>query len=331
MSDSQENLLSRKFLEPGCLIHEVPEKGKLFWGTGRDFYDKLNQIYIDLGTEKNDVDKDIRGKSSSNASKINHILGNISQYRKQTIVLNERFIAIAREIKEWKIRGYDFVEKEYLPPSINIPDIPAKEYIFEYCDYDKWPNWQPIHGFFSFDSLREAQHRLNEFIQACSLEIMKARSDINNMDSIRKALEEIDRLFQSMIEFYEGFLDELEFAFSMVRYSSYQHDIFYFSSKHDKIDLRLFPKHHLEALRMCDSMARILCQMSKRQYLQRDSQTGDESARDKASSSAETSKSQSATSHFDRVRLLFALDTRDIRNKDRLNVCFTGLQKKQQL
>lgn len=254
------------YLGTGDAITIVPPSCIL--GTGEEEFYRLLDVYKQLCEKRDKESSRIMSGLTAGAKEINEVLKELVEDRIKTTRLNNRFIRIARDIKEYKIEEYLFKEKQYQTCINDLPRLKEKQDVFKCCNYDEYPFWDKIQGSLlkGFDPLRDAQERMNNFIKVCHEAIQKNDSTISNMKNIHEALKNVDQFFKKVLVCYERFLDEFEFAFSMVRCAAYQHDMFYFSNALHN-DLHFFPKHHLESLQICDKLARISCRLSKQNYL----------------------------------------------------------------
>lgn len=187
----------------------------------------------------------------------------INKQRDKSAVYFTEFENVSSLIAEWSVEKYRF--KEIPKLKLIVPDKSKDSIIFKDVNYDEHPIWMRIKGLCggNKDELEEAKTKikesLNEIENKCKLESMRWTKISENLKFIQES-------FVNFNDLYIRSINELRYSIELVQNTVFQKNIFFFSQR-TKINPYFFPQKHLHCLMACDRLSRLLCEMSKRTYL----------------------------------------------------------------
>ena len=187
----------------------------------------------------------------------------INEQRDRSAVYFTKFENVSSMIAEWSVKKYCF--KEIPKLKLNVPDKSKDSIIFKDVNYEDHPIWMRIKGLFgrNKDALKEAKDKIKESLNEIKI---KCELESTRWAKISENLELIQKSFVSFNDLYIRSINELRYSIEFVQNTIFQKDIFYFSLE-TKINPYFLPEKHLHCLMACDRLSRLLCEMSKRTYL----------------------------------------------------------------
>lgn len=228
--------------------------------SGAAEFQKLQNLYHSDYTK---ITKRYRQEVDNIFNDIKCYIDVINEQRSQSAVYFEKFEDVSSLIAEWSVEKYRF--KEIPELKLKVPDRSKDSTIFKDVNYDEHPIWMRIKGLFGGNkaAFEEAKNKIKESLQEienkCDLEKKRWTAISGNLNFIRDS-------FVSFNDLYIHSISELRYSIDFVQNTVYQKDIFFFS-KETKINPYFLPEKHLHCLMACDRLSRLLCEMSKRKYL----------------------------------------------------------------
>ena len=228
--------------------------------SGAAEFQKLQQIYH---CDYIKITKSYKQAINKTFDDIKSYVNVINKQRDKSAVYFTEFENVSSLIAEWSVEKYRF--KEIPKLKLIVPDKSKDSIIFKDVNYDEHPIWMRIKGLCggNKDELEEAKTKikesLNEIENKCKLESMRWTKISENLKFIQES-------FVNFNDLYIRSINELRYSIELVQNTVFQKNIFFFSQR-TKINPYFFPQKHLHCLMACDRLSRLLCEMSKRTYL----------------------------------------------------------------
>lgn len=229
--------------------------------SGAKEFEALKKVYHEKYRE---ITGKYKGIVNNTFENISTYVDTINAQREQAAVNFMEFEEVSKLIAEWSIDKYHFKEIPRL--QMKVPDKSKDSTIFLEVNYDEHPIWMRLKGIFTKgnqNALTEAEGKIKASLQEIE---DKCRIETMRWTKVSENLNQVQGVFVEFNEYYIRVIEELRYAIGLVKCAMVQKDIFLFEENY-KINPYFLPEKHLHCLMACDRLSRLLCEMSKRTYL----------------------------------------------------------------
>lgn len=186
--------------------------------------------------------------------------------------LFSRFEEVSKCIAQWQIWRYE-ISDDFKPVEVKIPNMMTRAKLFENVDFENNPISTNLKGYLTLGGLtaaeaEQAEQVVKGMVNALREESKKVLAENNRWRKVLESLHDIRVTYDDFLRFYGKLISELEYASTMLRSLRYGTDAVYFKNEELKVNVYFLPERHLRCLMSCDKMSRIVCEMSKRKYLE---------------------------------------------------------------